>query len=391
MFLELSWLMALVINVVPFGLYILYVSRVAQMRPWDISIDTSYEPAISVMIPTFNEEIAIRRKLDNLMESNYPKERISLIIIDGASKDRTIELVQKWSEEHPQTKIRIVRQGRRSGMVNGLNEGLKYADAELVVKTDADCLWLKDSLRNAIKYIADPRVGSVAGVHIIDASRQTYSVRTERTYRRFYSLLRVGESKLYGTVLYEGELMVVRRELLETVGFDEEIGGDDVPMALRMAERGFRAITAEDSYFVEQTPYSWSEKLRQKVRRGRHVFQALWKYRYLNFRNNTPFHRLILPFETYIYVLNPFVTMLVLMLSVGIFWRYPILLTALIPLLLIGRIREMLVTHLIDSAIMVYAILKEIGGREKVTWDKIAEAREHLAVKPNFGRPFGKL
>jgi cellulose synthase/poly-beta-1,6-N-acetylglucosamine synthase-like glycosyltransferase len=187
--------------------------------------------------------------------------------------------------------------------------------------------------------------------------------------------LRIGESKLYGTVLYEGELMLVKKGLLDKIGFDEQIGGDDVSTALRVAEQGYRAITAEDAYFIEQTPYTWREKFDQKTRRGRHVFQALWKYRYLMFKKRTPFHTLILPFETYIYVVDPFLTVLLLALTVVMLVRYPLLLL-FTPLLLIGRIRELVTTHLLDSGIMVAAILMEAKGREKVTWNKISEIRE---------------
>ena len=90
----------------------------------------------------------------------------------------------------------------------------------------------------ALRYINDPQVGSVAGLHIITSAKETNSVKTERTYREFYAWLRIGESKLYSTVLYEGELMLVKKRLIVNVGFDEEIGGDDVPLALRLAEEG---------------------------------------------------------------------------------------------------------------------------------------------------------
>jgi cellulose synthase/poly-beta-1,6-N-acetylglucosamine synthase-like glycosyltransferase len=270
----------------------------------------------------------------------------------------------------------MICQDKRNGMVNALNEGVRQATGDVIVKTDADCFWLSDSLRNAVKYIADPQVGCVAGVHIIKSTKDTSSVMIERTYRTFYKPLRVGESKLHSTVLYEGELMVVKRDLIDAMGFDEEIGADDVPTALRTAERGYRAITAEDAYFIEQTPHTWSEKFRQKVRRGRHVFQALWKYRYMNFQKNTALHRLILPFETYIYVANPFVTAAFVIASIFMALQHPWLLLLLLPLVLISELREMLITHLIDSAIMVYAISREFLRRESVMWQKIGEARE---------------
>lgn len=375
MLLELIWSIVLGINVVPFGLYILYMRRIASKKPWNVKMDSSYEPSVSVVIPTFEEEAMITRKLDNIAEVDYPRQKMELIIVDSASQDKTVDLAEGWSGKHLDVKTKIVCQAERRGMVNALNEGFKNAKSEIFVKTDADCLLRSDSLKNALKYMADPQVGSVAGLHIIEAGRETSSVKAERTYREFYRWLRIGESKLCSTVLYEGELMLVKREILDKIGFDEEIGGDDVPTALRVAEQGYRAITAEDAYFIEQTPYTWREKFRQKVRRGRHVFQALWKYKYLIRRRNTAFHNLILPFEFYIYVVNPFLTILLAALSVAIVVRYPWLLF-LAPLLLIGRVRETFTTHFVNGWMMLLAILMEAKGREKVTWQKIGEIRE---------------
>jgi len=375
MLLEVLWLTTVAINVVPLGAYILYMRRIARTKPWNIRLDADYEPNVSVLIPAFEEEGIIAQKLDNVVELDYPREKLELVVVDSASKDRTVVLVKEWLKKHPEVKGQIICQDERRGMVNALNEGLQHVHGEIIVKTDVDCLLLRDSLRKALKYISDPQVGSVAGLHIITSAKETNSVKTERTYREFYAWLRIGESKLYSTVLYEGELMLVKKRLIVNTGFDEEIGGDDVPLALRLAEEGYRAITAEDAYFIEQTPYTWKEKFGQKTRRGRHVFEALWKYKYLMFKKRTPFHGLILPFETYIYVVNPFLTVMLIVLTAFMIVRYPWLLL-LTPLLLVRRIREMLTTHLVNSGIMVAAILMEARGKEKVTWRKIAEIRE---------------
>lgn len=365
---------------VPFGLYILYMRRIANKKPWNVKMDSSYEPSVSVVIPTFEEEAMITRKLDNIAEVDYPRQKMELIIVDSASQDKTVDLAKGWSEKHPDVKTKIVRQAERRGMVNALNEGLKSAEGEVFVKTDADCLLRSDSLKNALKYMADPQVGSVAGLHIIEAGKETSSVKTERTYREFYRWLRIGESKLYSTVLYEGELMLVRKEILNRIGFDEEIGGDDVPIALRVTEEGYRAISAEDAYFIEQTPYTWKEKFHQKIRRARHVFQALWKYKHLNFKEKTPFHRLILPFETFIYTVNPVIMLPLIALSIAVFLRYPWLLL-IFTILLVGKVRQLFVTYFVDNWIMLVAMLMEARGKEKPTWEKISEIRKPVMLE----------
>ena len=377
MLLELFWLATLGLDTIPVGAYIMYMSKIAKTRPWNIKMDPNYEPRVSVLIPTFEEETTIRRKLNNVAEVDYPKAKLEIVIVDSASGDRTVDRIREWSTEHSEVKVTVVVESERRGMVRALNKGLHHTTGEVVVKTDADCLWLKDSLRNLIKYITDPSVGSVAGLHIIDAVCETSPVVIEKIYRNFYRSLRIGESKLYGTVLYEGELMLLKRALLAQIGFDEDIGADDVPIALRMAENGYRAITADDAFFVEQTPYTWKTRFLQKIRRGRHVVQSLWKYRHLNFRDKTAFHRMILPFETYIYVVNPIITLIAVLLSVGMIIRHPwIALSALV--LLVPSIRQLLATHLVNSLTMVIVILKEATRRESATWQKISEIREPL-------------
>jgi cellulose synthase/poly-beta-1,6-N-acetylglucosamine synthase-like glycosyltransferase len=384
MLLEVLWLTILGINIVPFGAYLLYMRRIAKRKPWNIRLDPTYEPSVSILIPVFEEEGIILRKLDNVAELDYPKEKMELVVVDSVSKDRTVSLVKEWLQKHPEMDGQVICQKERKGMVNALNEGLKHVHGEIIVKTDADCLLLRDSLRKALKYINDPQVGSVAGLHIITSARETNSVKTERTYREFYAWLRIGESKLYSTVLYEGELMLVKRKLIANVGFDEEIGGDDVPLALRLAEEGYRAITAEDAYFIEQTPYTWREKLHQKIRRARHVFQALWKYKYLMFKEKTPLSRLILPFETFIYVINPIILLPLIGLSVPMFLRYPWLLL-IFAVLLVGKVRQLFVTYIVNNCIMLAAMAMELKGKEKPTWEKISEIRKPVNVENPSG------
>lgn len=375
MILEIVWLIFVALDTVPLAAYIIYMRHVSEKKSWNIDIDPSYEPNVSIIIPTHNEAGTIERKLDNILEVDYPKDKIEMIIVDSASNDGTLQKVQMWAAKHSDVKMELLGEDRRSGMVKALNIGLKKATGDIIVKTDADCLWFTDSLKKAIKYMGDSTVGSVAGLHSISAHRETGVVRVERTYRRFYKWLRIGESKLYSTVLYEGELMLVKRSLLKEIGsFDEELGADDVPTALRVTERGYRAITAEDAYFLELTPYTWRERFKQKVRRGRHVLQALWKYKYLNFKRKTSFSSLVLPMETYIYIINPLLMVPAVILSIPIIARYPWLL--LITLLLFfGSVRELVSTHLTDVTIMLVAMLREIGGRERVTWQKIEEIR----------------
>jgi hypothetical protein len=77
----------------------------------------------------------------------------------------------------------------------------------------------------------------------------------------------------------------------------------------------------------------------------------------------------------------PFVTCLLVIVSMAVLFRYALLLF-LSPLLLISRVRELIVTHLANSVIMLLAVLTELSGSENVTWRKIEEIREHHELQP---------
>jgi biofilm PGA synthesis N-glycosyltransferase PgaC len=380
--LEIVWIVLAVLEVVPFGAYLFYMRNVALYRPWNVKIDNTFEPYVSILLPIFNESSVIEKKLNNIIESNYPLAKIEIVIVDSASTDGTVDLVRKWSERNPNVRVNLYVEEERKGMVHAENVGLDLARYMIVVKTDADCFWQKDSLRKALSYLSDPQVGAVAGLHSINSTREGSAFAVEKKYRDFYAWLRVGESKIFGTVLYEGELMAFKKDLLQRFGgFDQEIGGDDVPLALKMAQNHYRAISASDAYFVEFVPYSWKTRFSQKMRRGKHVIQALWKYR--RTKMNGGISNFFVPMETYIYTLNPVLFLVLCAATIPFFYFYPILLVVLIPIVVLKSARELFATHLTNSLIMTGAILSLLFGfltkRSKrhrdVVWSKVDEIR----------------
>ncbi|MGQ9469967.1 MAG: glycosyltransferase [Nitrososphaerales archaeon] len=68
--------------------YYIYLKRYLN-KPWNIKVDKNYMPMISIIIPTYNEALLINRKLDNVLEQDYPKDKMKIIVVDS-SKDGTI-------------------------------------------------------------------------------------------------------------------------------------------------------------------------------------------------------------------------------------------------------------------------------------------------------------
>ena len=71
--------------------------------------DYSYKPTVTVMAVAHNEEKVIWRKLENLINLDYPKDRYRILVTSDYSTDRTNELVEKFIAEHPDDDVRLYK------------------------------------------------------------------------------------------------------------------------------------------------------------------------------------------------------------------------------------------------------------------------------------------
>ena len=344
---------------------------------YGLKLDPDYRPTVSILIPTYNEEPVIGKKVENIASINYQTEKLELIVIDGGSTDATLDSAKEVLRK---TGLRgtVISEGGRNGKAAGLNRGLKAARGELVCISDAECEWERDALANATKYLSDPSVGSVSGIHEIRNPIETLSTNVETSYRSIYRILRIGESKIHSTPVAEGELQVFRRNDLE--GFDTAIGGDDTDAALGMVKRGLRSISAQDAVFFEPTPRTWRVRFKQKIRRGQHVLQAFVKHKGMLFRARSPFSSLIFPMEFFLYVINPLLFLPFAVLTAFVLVDVPLL--ALASLLGLGvvtlsrSLRQSAITYLTSNLTMIGAVLQEARGFKQLQWTKIDETRQ---------------
>ncbi len=355
--------------------YFAIMRRIASNASYRLTINLQEEPTVSILIPTYNEALVIEKKIRNINEASYPREKVEVLVVDGGSDDHTADLAKdalKWAGLNGS----VIQEEVRKGKSFGLNLGLSQASGDLVCISDAECTWDKNALKNAARYFSDPSIGSVSGIHEITSSRETLSVGVENSYRSIYRSLRIGESKIHSTPIAEGEIQLFRRR--DIPAFDTNVGGDDTSAALSIVEKGLRAISAQDVIFFEPAPSHWRARFTQKIRRGQHIFQAFVSHRNLLFKRSM-FSRLIFPMEFFLYVVNPilfvpFVAFFALLLASSL----PFLLAAsagAVAVVLIRSLRNAAATYFSNNLTMLAAILQEARGQRQLVWTKIGDTR----------------
>ena len=353
------------------------MKRIGKGRGYNLSTKSDRQPTISIIIPTYNEATVIKEKLSNISLSDYPSDRMDVIVVDSGSTDSTADLARDFFS-HNNLKGQVVEEKERSGKSGALNIGLKHALGELVCISDAECKWDRQALGNAARYLSDPTVGSVSGVHHISSSNETMAGNVEGSYRSIYRMLRITESKLHSTPVGEGEIQLFRRR--DITGFDPNVGGDDTCAALCMIEKGLRAISAEDVVFFDPAPPAWGIRFTQKIRRGQHVLQAFLKHKRLLSGKNI-FSRVIFPMEFFIYAVNPIIFPIFIFLTGWVMIANP-LIAAVIAIgaaivVAVPNLRTTASTYLSNNVTMLAAIIQEARGNKQLVWTKIEENRRN--------------
>lgn len=294
-------LFALALAVAHFGVplaYYWYAKTRWLPKPWNLKIDDSYRPRVTVILPTYNEAKYIQARLDNIREQDYPRELLEVIVVDSASSDGTPQLVEEWGKRYADLKLKLVREEVRRGKARALNLALQHATGEVIVIADADALWPPDALGKAVKWLSDPTVGAVS---CLKKPLGSGPVGIEEGYRQYYNVLRVAESKVHSTPIFHGELAAFKTDLLRKLGgFPTHIGADDSHTAARIALMGCRAIIPENLWVSEAVPKNSYTLWR--IRRAQHLVQHF--ARLLKEGSPKPFNKVLLV-ESYLHLANP--------------------------------------------------------------------------------------
>jgi len=86
-------------------------------------------PLVSIIVPCRNEEYFISKCLDSILDSDYPKEKLEVLVIDGISSDGTNTILQEYTQRYPL--IRVIMNPRRITPV-AFNIGIDHAGGECV-------------------------------------------------------------------------------------------------------------------------------------------------------------------------------------------------------------------------------------------------------------------
>lgn len=253
--------------------YPLLVYLVSRLRPRRVK-KAEFAPPVTVLITAYNEEKAIREKIENTLLIDYPKDKLQILVASDGSTDQTDRIVKEFAARG----VELFRQEGRMGKTYTQNEAVKRATGEIILFSDATTFYEKDVLTVMLPNFADQSVGCVAGRLIYVDESGSGVGRGAQSYWNYETFIKQSESLACSLIGASGCLYAVRRSAYRPM-YPEACS--DFLICSILYKQGLRSIYEPEAVCTEETNRRTDKELQMRVRVILQTFTDLWRNREL--------------------------------------------------------------------------------------------------------------
>ncbi|UJH92066.1 glycosyltransferase [Antarcticibacterium sp. 1MA-6-2] len=286
-------------------------------------------PSVTLVAPAYNEGLTIVENVKSLLSIQYPF--YELIIVNDGSKDDSLEkLIKEYALEPfdaafitqpiPTATVNRIYKSRKvqykhltvidknnGGRADALNAGINFANTELVLCTDADCIIEQDALIKMVRpYLEESEEEIIAcggAIGIANDSIIHNGVLKELRlpkdlvpmvqvveYIRAFLIGRMGWGEVNGLMLVSGAFgMYPRTRMIEVGGFNHKTVGEDLELCIRLRvhmenqKLPYKVVYVPETLCWTEAPPDYNVLVKQRDRWARGLWETIKLHKYLFF------------------------------------------------------------------------------------------------------------
>lgn len=244
----------------------------------------AYTPKVSIIIPAYNEEAAIRDCLDSALRLDYPKHKTEIIVVDDGSEDSTADIARTYGKHG----VKLIRT-RHAGKPAALNAGIKKARYNILFTVDSDTVLDKRCLAEIVKPFADRTIAATTANCRVKNKSSLLGMFQNIEYH-YNNLVSNSFSKAFSQgSWFFGAIACYRKDALRRIGlFKQGALAEDMQAALELAKSGYRVMNVRNAVGYTHVPESIKELYRQRYRWSIGGMQAIMKNRKAFSRQTSP-------------------------------------------------------------------------------------------------------
>jgi cellulose synthase/poly-beta-1,6-N-acetylglucosamine synthase-like glycosyltransferase len=256
--------------------YPLILWIVASIRPRGSSPrDTAQWPSVTITVPVYNALSSIAATLESLLQLDYPRDRLQILVISDASSDGTDDVVRSFAHRG----VELLRMPERCGKTTAENAALTASRGEILVNVDSTILVPAESLKRLVRAFDDPTIGVASGRDISVGASDNQGTLAESGYVGYEMWVRDLETRVGSIVgasgcFYGSRRHVHCRPLPAGLSWD-------FAAALVARKQGYRSVTVPAAICIVPRSAQIRTELGRKVRTMARGISTLFYHREL--------------------------------------------------------------------------------------------------------------
>jgi cellulose synthase/poly-beta-1,6-N-acetylglucosamine synthase-like glycosyltransferase len=241
-------------------------STARDIAPW---------PSVTITVPVYNAISSIGATLACLLELDYPRHLLQILVISDASSDGTDDVVGSFADRG----IELLRLDVRRGKTVAENAAVAVSRGEIMVNVDSTILVPRQSLKKLVRAFDDPTIGVASGRDLSVGDAHNEGTLAESGYVGYEMWIRDLETRVGSIVgasgcFYGSRRSVHGRPLPPGLSWD-------FAAALVARKQGYRSVSVPGAVCIVPRTAQIRTELRRKVRTMARGIATLFYHRAL--------------------------------------------------------------------------------------------------------------
>jgi len=225
-------------------------------------------PNVSVLIPGYNEEKTISKTIHSVLNLDYPKNKLQIIVINDGSKDKTKEVVEEIIRKNKERDIILINQ-KNKGKAAALNNALKITKGEFFSCLDADSTVDKKTLKKMIYLYQKEDDKDLVIVTPAMKVNKPKTLIQKLQWLEYLVAMFVARlmSQLDCIYVAPGPFSLYRAKTIKKLGgFSEDNLTEDMEIAYRVQTHDYKIRQCFDAYVHTVAPQTFHQLYKQRNR-----------------------------------------------------------------------------------------------------------------------------
>jgi cellulose synthase/poly-beta-1,6-N-acetylglucosamine synthase-like glycosyltransferase len=266
----------LIIGLYAYFGYPLILWIVASIRPKQGSVrQPAPWPSVTITLPVYNAVMSITATLESLLELDYPRDRLQILVVSDASTDGTDDVVRRFTDRG----VELLRLPERRGKTTAENAALASSRGDILVNVDSTIIVPVASLKKLVRVFDDPTIGVASGRDVSVGAAGNQGTIGESGYVGYEMWVRDLETRVGSIVGASGCFYGSRRH----------VHGKPLPpglswdfaAALVARKQGYRSVSVPEAICLVPRSAQIRTELRRKVRTMARGLSTLFYHRAL--------------------------------------------------------------------------------------------------------------